>query len=139
MHRRDVVVVLVLGRLARLRLEEDRPGEADALLVLDDHRQEPGELVELLAEVGVEQRVVALATAPQHVVVTTEAVRRLQAMGDLGGGVGEQLGVRVRRRPGLVARVGEEVGRAPQELDAGALLVVGGDVDHLVERGPPTP
>ena len=43
----DVVVVLVLGRLARLRLEEDRAREPDALLVLDDHRQEAGELVEL--------------------------------------------------------------------------------------------
>ena len=47
MHRGDVVVVLVLGRLERLWLEQDRAAEPDALLVLDDHRQEPRQLVEL--------------------------------------------------------------------------------------------
>ena len=68
------------------------------VLVLDDHRQEPGELVELAPQVGVEQRVVALAPAPQHVVVATEAVGGLEAVGDLGGRVGEHLGVGVGRR-----------------------------------------
>ena len=37
-HGRDVVVVLVLGRLERLRLDQDRAGEPDRVLVLDDHR-----------------------------------------------------------------------------------------------------
>ena len=34
--RADVVVVLVLGRLLRLRLDQDRALEADLVLVLDD-------------------------------------------------------------------------------------------------------
>ena len=131
----DVVVVLVLRRLERLGLDQDRAGEADVVLVLDDHREEPAELVELPPHVGVEQRLVPLASAPQHVVVAAEAMRGLEAMGDLARRVGEQLGIRVRRRPGLVARVREQVRRAPQQLHTGAFLVLGGGVDHLVEQG----
>ena len=130
----DVVVVLVLRRLERLGLDEDRAGEADVVLVLDDHREEPAELVELAPHVGVEQRLVPLATTPQHVVVATQAMRGFEAMGDLAGRVGEQFGIRVRRRARLVARVREQVGRAPQQLDTGALLVLGGGIDHLVEQ-----
>ena len=36
-HGGDVEVVLVLGRLARLGLDQDRALEADLVLVLDDH------------------------------------------------------------------------------------------------------
>jgi hypothetical protein len=44
-----VVVVLVLGRLLRLGLDQQRALEADLVLVLDDQRQEAGELVGLAA------------------------------------------------------------------------------------------
>ena len=43
--RRGVVVVLVLGRLLRLGLEQQRALEADLVLVLGDEVQEAGELV----------------------------------------------------------------------------------------------
>ena len=72
--RRRVVVVLVLGRLHRLRLDQERALEPDPVLVLGDEVQEAGELVALALEVGVEQRVVALAAAPQHVVRATETL-----------------------------------------------------------------
>ena len=42
---------------------------------------------------------------------------------DLGGGVSEHLRVWIRGRPGLEAAVGEQVGRAPEQLDARALLI----------------
>ena len=45
--RGDVVVVLVLGRLLRLRLDQDRALEADLVLVLDDEIEEAAELIEL--------------------------------------------------------------------------------------------
>ncbi len=41
---RGVVVVLVLGGLLRLGLEQERASEADLVLVLGDQGQEPGEL-----------------------------------------------------------------------------------------------
>ncbi len=129
----DVVVVLVLGRFERLGLDQDRALEADVVLVLDDHVEEPAELVDLARHVGVEQRLVALAPAPQHVVGAAEAMRGVHAVGDLRRGEREQLRIGVRRRAGLEAGVGEQVRRAPQQLHAGALLVLAGEVDHLVE------
>ena len=48
--RRDVVVVLVLGRLLRLRLDQDRALETDLVLVVDDQLQEAAGLVALAAQ-----------------------------------------------------------------------------------------
>ena len=70
--RGDVEVVLVLGRLLRLGLDQERALEADLVLVLDHQVQEAAELVVLAPQVGVEQRVVALAAAPEHVVLAAE-------------------------------------------------------------------
>ena len=62
----------------RLGLDQERALEPDAVLVLGDQAQEPGELVSLAAEVRVEQRVIAFAAAPQHVVRAAEPLRRLE-------------------------------------------------------------
>ena len=45
----DVVVVLVLGRLLRLRLDQDRALEADPVLVVDDQAEEAAGLLLLAA------------------------------------------------------------------------------------------
>ena len=63
-HGRDVEVVLMLGRLLRLGLDQDHALEADLVLVVDDQRQKAPELLLLATQVGVEQRFVALAAAP---------------------------------------------------------------------------
>ena len=63
-HGRDVEVVLVLGRLLRLGLDQDHALEADLMLVVDDHRKKASGLLLLAAQIGVEQRLVALAAAP---------------------------------------------------------------------------
>ena len=136
MDRRRVVVVLVLRRLHRLGLDEERALEADLVLVLGDEVQEPGELAALALEVRVEQRVVALAAAPQDVVRAAEALRDLEHVLDLGGGVGEDLGIGVGRGAALVARVREQVGRAPEQLRAGSLLVPERVVGERVEVVP---
>ncbi len=93
--RRHVVVVLVLGRLHRLRFDEQLAGEPDPVLVLGDQVQEPGELGTLAPQVGVEQRVVALAATPQHVVLAAKPVGHLEHVLHLGGGVGEHFRIRV--------------------------------------------
>ena len=129
----DVVVVLVLGRLHRLGLDQQRALEADLVLVLGDQVEEAGELVALAPQVRVEERVVALAAAPQDVVLAAEPLGDLEHVLDLRRGVREHLGIGVRRRARLVARVGEQVRRAPQERDAGPLLVAGGVVGQRVE------
>ena len=131
--RRDVVVVLVLGGLHRLRFDEQLAPEADPRLVLGDEVEEARQLVALAAEVRVQERVVALAAAPQDVVLATEPLCHLEHVLDLGRGEREHLGVGVRGRAGLVARMGEQVGGAPQEPDAGPLLVPGGVVGERIE------
>src|SRR5204863_181617 len=70
--RRDVVVVLVLRRLLWLRLDEERALEADPVLVFRDERKEPCELNFFLPEIGIQQRLVALA--PAAVATSTPAV-----------------------------------------------------------------
>ncbi len=60
-HGRDVVVILVLGRLLRLRLDQDRAFKADLVFVFDDEVEEATHLVELAADIGIEQGFIALA------------------------------------------------------------------------------
>ena len=111
------------------------PSKPILRLVLGDEVQEPGELVALAPEVGVEQRVVALAAAPQDVVLPAEALGDLEHVLDLRRGEREHLGIGVGRRARLVARVGEQVGGPPQEPHARPLLVAGGVVGQRVEVG----
>ena len=63
--------------------------------------------------------VVAFASAPQHVVLAAQPLGQLDAVPHLRGGKAEYVGIRVGRRAGHVARMAEQVRRAPQELHAG--------------------
>ncbi len=134
-HGGHVVVVLVLGRLLRLGLDQERTLEPDPVLVLGDQMKESGELVLLPAKVGVEQRLVALAAAPQHVVRPAQPMGRLEHRAHLGRGKGEHFGVWVGRCAGGIAGMAEQVGRAPQELQPGPLHVSGDRVDDRVKVG----
>ena len=118
-----VVVVLVLRRLLRLGLDQEGALEPDPVLVLGDHVQEPGELRLLAGQVRVEQGLVALATAPQDVVRAAQPMGRLEHRLDLGRGEGEDLRIRVRGGARRVARMAEQVGGSPQELEARSLHV----------------
>ena len=131
--RRDVEIVLVLRRLLRLRLDQENALEADLVLVVDDHREKAAELFLLAGKIGVEQRLVALAAAPQHVVGAAELMGRVDRVLHLRGGVGEHVRVGVGRRARHVARMAEEIGGAPQELDPRRLHLLGEDVGHLGE------
>src|SRR5438067_485159 len=93
----DVEIILMLGRLLRLGLDQDRALEADLVLVLDDEREEAAELIELALEIGVEQGLVALAPAPEHIVLAAEPVRHFERRADLARGIGEYLGVWIGR------------------------------------------
>ena len=115
----DIAVVLVLGGFVGLRLDQNGPLKADAVLVFDHHFQEAAELRLLLLEIGVEQAVVALASAPQDVVLAAETLGQFDAVPHLGGSEPEHIRIRVGSRAGHVARVAEEIGGAPKQLHAG--------------------
>ena len=48
-HGGHIVIVLVFGRLERLRLDENRAFEADAVFVIHHHGEKPAVLIELAA------------------------------------------------------------------------------------------
>ena len=127
---RDVVIVLVLHRLVRLWLDQDRALEADLVLVFDHHRHEPAKLIELARDVGVEDRVVAFAPAPQHVIGSAQLMCRLDHRAHLKRGIGEHLRVGVCCRAGSVAAVAEQVCGAPQKAHTG----IGHARFHLVDN-----
>ena len=123
----------MLGGFLGLGLDVELALEADALGVVDRHVEEAGQVLLLPFQVGVEERLVALAAAPERVAVAAELMGHLHRLLHLRGRVGEDVGVGVCRRAAHVARVGEEVGGAPEELHAGGALEVPGVGHQLVE------
>ncbi len=75
-------------------------------------------MIELPSQVRIQQRVVTLAAAPQHIVLATQAVRGLQAAAHLRRGPGKHLRVRAGGGAAGIARVAEQICGAPQELHA---------------------
>ena len=61
-----------VGRLLRLRLDQELAGEADLLLVVDGQVEELGQVVQLALQVGVVEVGVAFAAAPEDVVHAAE-------------------------------------------------------------------
>ncbi|MOA05005.1 hypothetical protein D3C78_1245840 [compost metagenome] len=88
---RDVVVVLVLGRLLRLRLDQDRAFKTDLVLVFHHQIEEAAELVELTRKIGVEQGLVTFTTAPENIVRAAELLGGVHAGLHGCGGEGEDI------------------------------------------------
>ena len=126
-----VGIVLVLGRLLRLGLDVELALEADLLGVIDGHVQEAGQVIQLALHVGVPQVLVALAAAPEDVARAAQLLGDFERLLHLGRGEGEHVGIAAGGRAVHVARIAEQVGRAPQQLDAGPLLLF---LEHLDDR-----
>ena len=122
--RGGIKVVLVLGRLLRLGLEEELAGEADLFRVIHGHVHELGEVIKLALHIGVEPALVAFAAAPENVVFTTQFLGNLEHLFHLTGGVGKDIGVAAGCGAVHETRVAEEIGGAPEQLDARAFLLL---------------
>ena len=79
-------------------------------------------MVLLALEIGVEERLVALAAAPEDIIFAAEFERDLEGFLHLSSGVGEDMGIGIGGGAAHIARIREEVGRAPEEFDAGGFL-----------------
>ena len=90
-------------------------------------------MVLLALQVRVEKRLVALAPAPEHVVLAAELLGDLDRLLHLRRRIGEDVRVGVGRGAAHVARIGEQVRRAPEEPDARRLLQRLGVRDDPVE------
>ena len=94
-----VPIVLVSRRLLRLGLDEKRAIKADLLAVGRSGLHERRQLLELLRDVGVEERGVPFPTAPEHKVLPSKGLGGVHRGFALGGGVGKDAGVRTGGRP----------------------------------------
>ena len=121
----------MLGRLLRLGLDVELAREADLLGVVDGHVEEAGEVVELALHVGVPEILVAFAAAPEGVACAAEFLGDFERLLHLRRGEGEHVGVRAGGRAVHEAAVAEQVRRAPEQLDAGALLLF---LEHFHDR-----
>ena len=130
-----IEVVLVQRRLLRLRFDQELGLKADFLGVVGAHVEELGDVVGLALHLGVPQVLVAFAAAPEHVVLGAQALADFEALLELATGVGVDVGERGGGGAGHEARVGEQGGGVPQQLDAGGLHVLLDLVDDLVEVG----
>ena len=128
-----VRIVLVLGGFLGLGLDVEGAFEADGFFVRDSHVKEFGEMLDFAFEIGVEQSGIAFAAAPENVAFAAEVVSDFESFLHLSPGVGEDVGVATCGCAVHVARVDEKAGGAPEELDAGALLLFLEDLGNFVE------
>ena len=99
------------------------------------HVEELGHVLLLTLHLRVPQVLVAFAAAPEHVVLGAQALGDLQAVLQLAASVGVDVSERRGGGTGDEARVGEQRGGVPQQLDAGGLHVLLDLVDDLVQVG----
>lgn len=128
-----VEVVLVRGRLLRLGFDEELAGESDLHFVVVGEVEELREVIEFAFHVGVQERTVAFATAPEHIVFASEFFGHFQGLFDLSGRKGEDVGIARSRGTVNVTLVAEEVGRTPEQFDTGTLLLLLEDGDDAIE------
>ena len=128
-----VAIVLVGGRLLWLGLNVELSRVADLFLVIDGHVKEASEVIEFTFHVGVPESGISLATTPEGVVLTTEFMGDFHCLLHLGGGMGIDIGIRAGGCAMKESRIAKEAGCAPEELDAGALLIFLQDGDNGIE------
>ncbi len=120
--RGGVGIVLVFGGLLGFRLDVELAGEADLFGVINSHVEKAGEVLQLALHVGVPEILVAFAAAPECVAAAAELFGHFERFLHLGGGEGERVGIGAGGGAVHVAAIAKEVGGAPEQLDAGALL-----------------
>src|SRR5262249_20075657 len=108
--RRGVEIVLVLGWLARLRLDEDGALEADLVLVLDNQVEEGAGLGELALHIGFEQVLIAFAAPPQQIIAPPQLRGVFQHFLPRRRGKEEDFGIGFGAPPRHEAAVGKEIG-----------------------------
>ncbi len=132
-NRCDIVIILMLGWFLWLWLDQDRTLKANLVLVLHHEIEEATHIVELTAQIGVEQGFITFATTPKHIIVTPEALGCVEAGFDRGSCKSKHFRIRIGRSTRHVAAMREEIGCAPQKLDAGFGLLLLKNVDDSFE------
>ena len=134
-HGLRINVVLVLGGLHGLGLNEESSLEALGACIVAGCGKHLGQVVFLPLHLGVEQAVVTLTAAPEHVVGTAQLDGGVNGVLDLDGGAGHNVELRVGGGAVHVALVAKHVGGSPQVLDAGLLHLLQQVVRDVLQAG----
>jgi hypothetical protein len=68
--------------------------------------------------------VVTLAAAPKRVTLTAQLLGDFECLLNLRGSEGERVAIGTRRGAVHVPAIAKQIGRAPEQLDTGALLLL---------------
>ena len=123
----------MLHRLFRFRLDVEIALEPDAAPVVAAHAEELRHVVLLKRHIRVEQRLIALASAPKNVATRAELHRELNALFRLCRRKAEDVRRVAAARAVHEARVAEHVGGRPEAPDTGAFGLFEEVVGQLVE------
>ena len=123
----------MLGGFLGLGLEIERAFEALCACIIARHPHKSAEVVELQRHIGVEQGVIALSAAPEHVAVSAEFECGVDARLDLCRRDGEDIGIGAGGGARHKLLVAEVVGGVPKKFLAVLFLQAGDVVHHLVE------
>ena len=104
-----------------LRLDEEGALEALSPCIVPCHPEHGCHMLLLPLLVGVEQAHITLATAPEHIVLSSELDAGVDGVLDLDNGACYYVEVRVGGCAVHVALVAEYVGGRPEKLDSGLL------------------
>ena len=116
-----VHVILVLGRLHRLRFDKECTLKSVGTGIVASNGEHLCEVFLLALLVGIEQRHVALASAPEHIVGAAKLDCGVDGVLYLYGSTSHNIEVRISCSSVHIALVGEHIGCTPQQLDVGAL------------------
>ncbi len=129
-HSLRVVVVLMLGGLHRLGLDEECTFETFRSCIVACLAQHHGQVLLLPLHVGVEQGHISFTSSPEDIIFAPQCDGCIQGILYLRGGKGHTVEVGIGGGPVHVALVAEHVGGAPEQLDTGIchfLLYIGHD------------
>lgn len=112
----------MFGWLLRLGFNEVHTPEALFTTVVAGHRQKLGKVFFLTLHIGVEQAHISFASAPEYIVGAAEGDGGIDCIFDLHTRVSRGGKIGIGGRAIHIARIGEDVGRTPEELDAGGPL-----------------
>ena len=125
----------MLGGLLGLGLDVEIAGIPDGPGVIHRQTHQAGHVVLFQRHVGVQQGLIPLAAAPEHVSLAAQAGGDFHRLLDLRRRESEHVGVGRGARPVHVPRIVEAVGRTPQHLFAALAHQLGQQVGDFVQPG----